>query len=80
MEESEMEAIKVFEKKDVAVDWEYDGEADTLYLSFGRPKPATGIDIGEGVIVRYDERAKELVGLTIAGVGRRIEEYIKKSS
>lgn len=75
-----MEAIKVFEKKDVPIDWEYDGEADTLYLSFGRPKPAVGIDIGEGVIVRYDEGAKEVVGLTIVGVGRRLEEHIKEGS
>lgn len=80
MEEGKMEAIKVFEKKDVPIDWEYDGEADTLYLSFGRPKPAVGIDIGEGVIVRYDEGAKEVVGLTIVGVGRRLEEHIKEGS
>jgi len=73
-----MEAVKLFEKRDVPVDWEYDGEADTLYISFGAPKPATGIDVGEGVIVRYDEQAREVVGLTIVGVGRRLEEYVGK--
>jgi uncharacterized protein YuzE len=72
-----MEAVKVFEKKDTPLDWEYDDEADTLYLSFGRPKTATGLDIGEGVIVRFDEQAQEVVGLTIVGVGRRLEEYVK---
>ncbi len=70
--------MKLFEKKDVPVDWEYDGEADTLYISFGAPKPATGVDIGEGIILRYDENAREVVGLTIIGVGRRLEEYVRK--
>jgi type III restriction enzyme len=31
----------------------------------------------QGVIVRYDEQAREVVGLTIVGVGRRLEEYVK---
>ena len=75
-----METVKLFEKRDVPVDWEYDGEADTLYISFGVPKPATGVDVGEGVILRYDEKAREVVGLTIVGVGRRLEEYVRKGS
>ncbi len=75
-----METVKLFEKRDVPVDWEYDGEADTLYISFGTPKPATGVDVGEGVILRYDEKAREVVGLTIVGVGRRLEEYVRKAS
>lgn len=74
-----MEAIKLFEKKDVPLDWEYDGEADTLYISFGKPRAALGVDVGEGIIVRYDEKAREVVGLTLIGVGKRLEEYIKSS-
>ena len=70
----------MFDKKDVPLDWEYDDEADTLYLSFGRPRPATGLDIGEGVVVRYDEQAQEVVGLTIVGVGWRLEEYVKRKA
>jgi uncharacterized protein YuzE len=73
-----METVKLFEKKDVPLDWEYDGEADVLYISFGPPKPAVGVDVGEGVIVRYDEQAREVVGLTIIGVGRRLEEQVRK--
>ena len=72
-----MEAVTLFEKKDIPLDWEYDGEADTLYISFGVPKPATGVDIGGGVIVRYDETAREVVGLTIIGVARRVEEHVR---
>jgi uncharacterized protein YuzE len=67
-----MEAVKLFDKKDVPLDWEYDGDADTLYISFGKPKPALGIDVSEGVIVRYDEKAREVVGLTLIGVGKRM--------
>lgn len=73
-----MEAIKIFENKKAHLDWEYDEEADTLYLSFGKPKPALGVDVGQGVILRYDEKAKEVVGLTIVGVGRRLEDYVRR--
>lgn len=61
------------EKKGEPLDWEYDGEADVLYISFGKPRSARGVDIGEGVILRYDDKEKELVGLTIVGLGRRLE-------
>jgi len=71
--------MELFDKKDTRLDWEYDGEADTLYISFGTPKPALGVDVGEGVIVRHDEKARELVGLTLVGVGKRMEEYIRKN-
>lgn len=33
-----MEAVKVFERKGVPLDWDYDDDADTLYLSFSKPK------------------------------------------
>ena len=71
--------MELFDKKDTPLDWEYDGEADTLYISFGKPKPALGVDVGEGVIVRYDEKAREVIGLTLIGVGKRLEEYIRKN-
>ena len=75
-----MQAVRLFEKRGIPIDWEYDGEADALYISFGPPKPATGVDVGEGVIVRFDEGAREVVGLTIIGVGRRLEEYVSKGA
>jgi len=71
--------LKLFDNKDASLDWEYDNDADTLYISFGKPKAALGVDVGEGVIVRYDEKAREVVGLTLIGVGKRMEEYIKKN-
>lgn len=77
MEECHMETVKLFEKKGAPLDWEYDGEADTLYISFGKPRPVVGVDVGEGVVIRYDEKAHEVVGLTLIGVGRRLEEYVR---
>jgi len=65
-----MEAIKILEDAQ-ALNWEYDEEADVLYISIGEPRPAVGTDIGEGVIVRYDEKKKEVVGLTILGFRAR---------
>ena len=74
-----MEAVKLFDKKNAPLNWEYDGEADTLYISFGKPRAVLGVDVGEVVVVRYDEKAREVVGLTIIGVGKRLEEYIKST-
>lgn len=54
------------------VSWDYDEEADVLYLSVGNPRPAVGIDIGEGVVARYDEERKEVVGITLIGLRARL--------
>ena len=62
-----MEAVKILDKRE-RLDWEYDEDADVLYLSIGKPRKATGVDIGQGVVVRYDEKRKEVVGLTIMGM------------
>jgi uncharacterized protein YuzE len=66
-----MEAIKIFEKQE-NLNWDYDEEADVLYISIGKPQKALGIDIGEGAIVRYIESTGELVGLTLVGVKERV--------
>lgn len=73
-----MEAVKIMEKKE-RVDWDYDEEADVLYLSIGKPRKATGVDIGQGVVVRYDEKRREVVGLTILGVRARLVESLKEA-
>jgi len=56
-----------------AVEWSYDAKADVLYLSFGEPRAAVGQDIGEGVVVRYDETMGQVVGLTVIGLRARLE-------
>jgi uncharacterized protein YuzE len=53
-----------------AIDMDYDGEADVLYLSFGPPREALGVDLGEGVIARYIEDTGEIVGFTFVGLKR----------
>ncbi|MBI1742017.1 DUF2283 domain-containing protein [Candidatus Acetothermia bacterium] len=74
-----MEAVKLLEKKK-KLDWEYDEEADVLYLSFGKPRKAVGVDIGEGVVVRYDEQRGEVVGLTILGIRSKLGQHLGKRS
>ena len=66
-----MEALKILEKPD-SLRWDYDDEADVLYLTIGEPKPAVGVDIGEGIVVRYDETEKQIVGLTLTGLRARV--------
>ncbi|MFN8626904.1 MAG: DUF2283 domain-containing protein [Candidatus Binatia bacterium] len=72
-----MEAVRILDKAD-RIDWDYDEEADVLYLSFGKPRKAVGVDIGDGVVVRYDEKKKEVVGLTVLGMRARLLESLKE--
>lgn len=74
-----MEAIKLLEKE-TDLNWDYDGEADALYISLGKPKEAVGIDSGDGVIVRYSEDEGEVVGLTILGLRGRLERSLRGKS
>jgi uncharacterized protein YuzE len=66
-----MEALKILDKPG-EITWEYDEEADVLYLSIGEPRPALGIDVGEGLVLRYDEGRREVVGLTVLGLRERL--------
>ena len=59
-----METLNISEKKN-RIKWDYDAEADVLYISFGNPKTAEGIDIGEGTIIRLQTDTQEIVGVTI---------------
>ncbi len=51
---------------------DYDREADTLYVSFGKPVPALTMDLGNGVLARYVKDTGELVGFTIVGVHQMV--------
>jgi len=59
-----METINISEKKD-KIKWDYDAEADVLYISFGNPQLAVGVDIGEGTIIRIQNDTNEITGVTI---------------
>ncbi|MGE5445650.1 MAG: DUF2283 domain-containing protein [Ignavibacteriales bacterium] len=65
-----MKALKILEGAP-RLSWEYDEEADVLYISVGEPQTAVGMDIGEGIIVRYNEKKNEVVGITIIGLRAR---------
>lgn len=67
-----METFILKDRSDLT--WEYDEDADVLYISVGKPRPALGIDIGEGLIVRWDENTREVVGLTVIGLRARLKE------
>ena len=65
-------------EKETELSWDYDGEADVLYISLGKPREAVGIDIGDGVIARCDEAKGEVVGITILGLRDRLERFLQE--
>lgn len=73
-----MEKILKIEESTKTGQWNYDGEADVLYLSPGEPKPAEGVDIGEGMVVLYDEESGEVVGLTVIGLRERLLRELRQ--
>ena len=34
----------------------FDQEADILYLSLGKPRPARSLEVGDDIVVRIDQR------------------------
>ena len=46
------------------IEFDYDEEADVMYMSFGEPEEAVTEEIGN-IGVRINEKNKEIVGLTI---------------
>ena len=63
-----METLKL--ESPGAVNWEYDSEADVLYISFGKPRAALTMDLGGGILARYLEESSTLVGFPVLGVGQ----------
>jgi uncharacterized protein YuzE len=66
-----MEALRILDAPE-SLSWEYDEEADVLYIAIGEPRPAVTLDLGEGLFARYDKDAKEIVGLTILNLRGRL--------
>ena len=67
-----MATIKIPEKANTVI--HYDPEADVLYVSFGEPRFAEGMDIGDGTILRIDPETEEVIGFTILDIKKRMEE------
>lgn len=68
-----MDAVRILHNP-ADVSWDYDDEADVLYVSVGKPQPALGVDVGNGVILRYDETRNAVVGLTVIGLRAKLQE------
>ena len=66
-----MERVKIVERPS-SIARDSDEEADVLSLSVGEPRPAVGIDIGDGLVLRYDETRNEVAGLTVIGLRERL--------
>ena len=73
-----METLKILEKP-ASITWEYDEEADVLYLSMGAPQPAVSLDLEDGLVARYDEQKRQVVGLTILGFRERLVKSLSMS-
>jgi uncharacterized protein YuzE len=66
-----METLTILERPET-ITWTYDQGADVLYLAIGAPRPAVGVDIGDGLVLQYDETQREVVGLTVIGLRDRL--------
>ncbi len=73
-----MDAIKILEQPS-SMSWDYDQDADVLYMSIGTPRAAIGVDIGDGLVLRYDESRQEVVGLTVIGLRERLARNLDAS-
>ena len=70
-----MDALRILERPE-SLSWEYDEEGDVLYIAVGEPRPAVSIDVGESVLIRFDEKAGEVVGITLMNVRQRLLEAL----
>ncbi len=66
-----MEEVRILERP-ASLTWDYDEDADVLFLSVGEPRPAVGIDVGDGLVLRFDEARREVAGLTVIGLRERL--------
>ena len=55
------------------VDWSYDKAADVLYMSFDHPRESLTLDLGDGLLARYEEETGEITGFTIIGISRLVQ-------
>jgi uncharacterized protein YuzE len=77
-----MDALKLMEGRASGrshLDWDYDDEAEVLYLSIWPTRPALGLDVGDGTILRYDESTREVVGFTLIGLRTRLTEELDRA-
>jgi uncharacterized protein YuzE len=74
-------SLKTQTKKTPRLDlsFHYDSEADVLYASVGKPKPAKSIDFPNGIVLRIDPVSGNYIGFTIINyMARKKSGSIKK--
>ncbi|MFQ5628009.1 MAG: DUF2283 domain-containing protein [bacterium] len=47
------------------ITFSYDSDADILYVAFGANRAGIGLSINDRVLLRVDQKMKQLIGLTI---------------
>jgi uncharacterized protein YuzE len=57
----------------------YDKDADVLYISFGKARPAVSIELEEGTLVRIDPFTQQIVGITIIDFAHKHMQKEKKN-
>ncbi len=57
----------------------YDREADTVYISFGKPRKAISEEIAPYIVIRRDPKTRQTIGITITNFGKYFETKKKLS-
>jgi len=52
----------------------FDRDADILYLSLGKPRPAISKEVGDDILVRVDPKNHRVVGCTILNLTKRFRK------
>lgn len=74
-----MESIKILKSRE-DLNWDYNEETDVFFFSIGKPQIAVGVQIGEGLIVRYDECNKEVIGVILTGLRDKVLKKLDKET
>lgn len=71
-----MDALKIV-RHPTSLAWDDDEEADVHSRSVGEPRAAVGVDIGDGLVLHYDEAGREVAGLTVIGLRDRVRRGLE---
>ncbi len=58
----------------------FDRDADILYLSLGKPRPAISKEVGDDILVRVDPKNHRVVGCTILNLTKRFRKMKESES
>jgi len=58
----------------------YDRDGDVLYISIGKPMPASCIEQDDGTMLRVDPKTGIIVGWTIVDYMRRVKDGILRQA